>query len=112
MSTTPPIFGTNVWAPHPTPLLHYFQIKFQKLSAIQIMFCDIFPLAKQTRLFYSPSTSQSSKAPFDLIHCDICGPHKIHTHTGARYFLTIMDDFTRFTWIHFLNFNSEIQGVN
>ncbi|KAI5330645.1 hypothetical protein L3X38_030043 [Prunus dulcis] len=73
--------------------------------------CDICPLAKQTRLFFSPSTSMSSNAPFDLIHCDIWGPHKIPTHTGARYFLTLVDDFTRFTWIHLLHFKSETQGV-
>jgi len=53
--------------------------------------CDVCPLAKQTRLFFSPSTSQSSTAPFDLIHCDIWGPHKIHTHTGAEEMFKVSD---------------------
>lgn len=58
--------------------------------------CDICPLAKQTRLSF-PLSSIKTTAPFDLIHYDIWGSHKTHTHSGARYFLTIVDDFTRFT---------------
>jgi hypothetical protein len=45
--------------------------------------CNICPLAKQTRLIFSPSTSKSSNAPFDLIHCDIWGPQKLPTQTSA-----------------------------
>ncbi|CAL8998429.1 unnamed protein product, partial [Prunus brigantina] len=55
--------------------------------------CEICPLAKQTR-FPFPSSVISSKFPFHLIHCDIWGPHKHPTHSGARYFLTIVDDFS------------------
>jgi len=73
--------------------------------------CNICPLAKQTHLFFSSSTSKSSNAPFYLIHCDIWRPHKLPTQTGARYFLTIVDDFTRFTWIHLLKFKSETQDI-
>ncbi|KAL6348322.1 hypothetical protein AAG906_005622 [Vitis piasezkii] len=72
--------------------------------------CDICPLAKQTRLSF-PSSFISSHAPFDLIHCDIWGPHRINSHSGARYFLTIVDDHTRYTWIHLMSFKSETQGI-
>ncbi|KAF7132885.1 hypothetical protein RHSIM_Rhsim09G0014100 [Rhododendron simsii] len=72
--------------------------------------CEICPLAKQTRLAF-PSSSISSQAPFDLIHSDIWGPHRIKSHSGARYFLTIVDDFTRYTWIHLMSFKSETQGI-
>ncbi|KAI3460266.1 hypothetical protein Pfo_016929 [Paulownia fortunei] len=47
--------------------------------------CDVCPLAKQTRLSFSPSSIQSTHS-FDLIHCDIWGPQKIETHCGAHYF--------------------------
>ena len=68
--------------------------------------CEICPLAKQTRLSF-PSSLISSKAPFDLRHCDIWGPHRINSHFGARYFLTTVDNFTRYTWVHFMGFKSE-----
>ena len=72
--------------------------------------CDICPLAKQTHLPFSHS-SISSNAPFDLILCDIWGPHKFQSHFGARYFLTIVDDFSRFTWIHLMSFKSKTQSL-
>ncbi|KAL5766695.1 hypothetical protein ACOSP7_017312 [Xanthoceras sorbifolium] len=57
--------------------------------------CETFPLAKQTRLPFSSSSIQTLHS-FDLIHCDIWGPFRTATHTGAHYFLTIVDDYTRF----------------
>ena len=75
-------------------------MQFLAKTIPEIMFdprhvCEICPLAKQTRMSFTSSSIQSN-APFDLIHCDIWGPHKITTHSGTRYFLTIVDDFTRF----------------
>ena len=51
----------------------------------------------------------STKRPFEKIHCDIWGPYRVPTHSGAQYFLTIVDDFTRYTWIHLMHFKSESQ---
>jgi hypothetical protein len=45
--------------------------KIQEIVCDPNRVCDICHLAKQTRLFFSPSNSTSSNAPFDLIHCDI-----------------------------------------
>lgn len=81
------------------------EIFFESLHA-----CDVCPLAKQTRLPF-PRSFISSVAPFDLIHCDIWGPHRVNSHTGARYFLTIVDDFSRFTWVHLMSFKSETQTL-
>lgn len=72
--------------------------------------CEICPLAKQTRLSF-PSSSIQSMHCFDLIHCDIWGPHRVPTHTGAHSFLTIVDDYTQFTWIFLMKFKSETQGL-
>jgi len=30
------------------------------------------------------------------------GPHHIHTYNGCQFFLTIVDDFSRATWLHLL----------
>ncbi|CAL2277125.1 unnamed protein product [Prunus armeniaca] len=95
--------------PSSTPL-HSLSKTIPEIMFHSEQICDVCPLAKQTRL---PFTSSSIKtvAPFDLIHCDIWGPHNTRTHSGARYFLTIVDDFTRFTWVHLMNFKSDTQTI-
>lgn len=35
---------------------------------------------------------------FSLIHCDLWGPYRDQATSGARYFLTIVDDFSRAFW--------------
>jgi hypothetical protein len=72
--------------------------------------CDICPLEKQTPLPFGRSEIKTS-APFDLIHCDIWGPHTHPTHFGAQYFLTIVDDYTHFTWVQFIKFKCDRQSI-
>ncbi|XP_015160329.1 uncharacterized protein [Solanum tuberosum] len=45
-----------------------------------------------------PSSSIRSSACFDLIHVDLWGPYSTSTFDGNKYFLTIVDDFSRLTW--------------
>ena len=46
--------------------------------------------------------------PFHLIFCDIWGPHRTSTYTGAYYFLTIVDDHTRCTWVYLMRHKFEV----
>lgn len=61
----------------------------------------ICPCAKQTRLPF-PSSSIKSTSPFDLIHMDIWGPYKVATLDGNKYFLAVVDDYSRMTWVFLL----------
>ncbi|KAL5553960.1 hypothetical protein UlMin_041361 [Ulmus minor] len=96
----------NLWHQrlgHPSnPPLHLLSKSMPEIFFNSHDFCDVCPLAKQTRLPFSKSIVCTS-APFDLIHCDIWGPHKIYSFSGARYFLTIVDDFSRYTWVHLMH---------
>lgn len=56
-------------------------------------------------------SSISSVRPFELIHCDIWGPYKIASSSSAKYFLTIVDDYSRFTWVFFMHHKSETQHL-
>ena len=69
--------------------------------------CSICPLAKQTRLSF-PRSSITTHSAFDLLHCDVWGPHKVPTHYGLRVFLTIVDDFTRCTWVFRIQHKSKV----
>ena len=44
---------------------------------------------------------------FDLIYCDVWGPFIKSTQEGFRYFLTIVDDATRSTWLYLMKTKSE-----
>ncbi|CAI7836926.1 unnamed protein product, partial [Closterium sp. NIES-53] len=41
-----------------------------------------------------------SKKPLELVHMDLVGPLPVQGHKGERYFLTIVDDWSRLTWAY------------
>ena len=63
--------------------------------------CHIFPLAKQHRLTFTHSSSISLSC-FDLVHADIWGPYSTPSLNGSKYFLTLVDDHSWFTWVYLL----------
>lgn len=68
--------------------------------------CVTCPMTKFTKLPFAASNSQA-KSEFELIHLDIWGPYKECTKGTYRYFLTIVDDKTRYTWVYLLSLKSE-----
>ena len=48
---------------------------------------------------------------FDLIYCDVWGPFAKSTHNGLRYFLTIVDDATRSTWVYLMKSKSDTRPL-
>ena len=72
--------------------------------------CPICPLAKQSCLPFGTSAISSTK-PFEIIHCDIWGRYRHPSLFGAHYFLTIVDDYTRFTWIFLMRHKDETQSL-
>ena len=72
--------------------------------------CSICHLAKQKCLPFPNSNSVSISA-FELLHLDIWGAFHLPTHDGFRYFFTIVDDFTRFTWVYLLRAKSDVANI-
>jgi len=58
--------------------------------------CDTCHQAKQKKLSFFPSNTKSVQ-PFELLHIDILGPCFVVSMLGYKFFLTIVDDFTRCT---------------
>ncbi|XP_075083314.1 uncharacterized protein LOC142167060 [Nicotiana tabacum] len=46
-----------------------------------------------------------------LIHLDVWGPHKLPTYNREYYFLTIVDDFSGYTWVCLLQSKFEVVTV-
>lgn len=63
--------------------------------------CDVFFRAKQPSDNFSLSENKATKI-FEKIHCDLWGPYKHASSCGARYFLTLVDDFSRAVWVYLL----------
>jgi len=70
---------------------------------------DICHFAKQRKWPYNLSTSIAS-SKFELLHFDIWGPLFVTVVHGHKYFLTIVDDFSRFLWVTLLKNKSEVSG--
>ena len=52
--------------------------------------------------------NEASKV-FELIHLDIWGTFSKMSMHGHKYFLTILDDFSRFTWVSLLKSKAKVQ---
>ncbi|KAH0650173.1 hypothetical protein KY284_030085 [Solanum tuberosum] len=68
--------------------------------------CSFCPIAKQARLPFPTSISRASLS-FDVVHMDLWGPYKVPTFDKKQYFLTVVDDCSRFTWVHLLQLKFE-----
>ena len=45
--------------------------------------------------------------PLELIYSDICGPMNVGARHGAQYFITFIDDFTRFGYVYLVSHKFE-----
>ena len=63
--------------------------------------CIVCNVEKQRQKFPKKSKWRASNK-LELIHGDLCGPITPTSHSGQRYLLVLVDDFSRKTWIYFL----------
>ena len=45
--------------------------------------------------------------PLELIHSDVCGPFHVDSVGGSRYFVTFVDDYSRYVTVYTLTAKSE-----
>jgi len=88
--------------------LHVLKSKYPFVFADKTRMCDLCNHAKQIKLPFTLSTSHTT-AIFDIIHVDIWGPCSTTSMQGFRYFLTIVDYFSRYTWTILLHAKSEVR---
>ncbi|CAH9102795.1 unnamed protein product [Cuscuta europaea] len=72
--------------------------------------CDVCELVKQSRVSFSRSNTISC-SPFDIIQSDVWGPAPIANISGARWYVTFIDDCTRFMWVFLLKNKSEVSSI-
>ncbi|GJS82054.1 retrovirus-related pol polyprotein from transposon TNT 1-94 [Tanacetum coccineum] len=77
-------------------------IRIDQLSELQ---------GKSKRASHPPKPVPNSKQRLHLLHMDLCGPMRIASINGKWYVLVIVDDFSRYTWVHFLRSKDEAPEV-
>ncbi|GKC72921.1 retrovirus-related pol polyprotein from transposon TNT 1-94 [Tanacetum coccineum] len=56
---------------------------------------------------HPPKPILNSKERLHLLHMDLCGPMRVESINGKRYVLVIVEDYSRYTWVHFLRSKDE-----
>jgi transposase InsO family protein len=53
---------------------------------------------------------QGSRAStcFEIIHSDVWGISPVISHAQYRYFVTFINDYSRFTWVYFLRSKADV----
>nr|GEV21609.1 Gag-Pol polyprotein [Tanacetum cinerariifolium] len=64
------------------------------------------------RASHPPKPVPNSKQWLHLLHMDLCGPMRVASIIGKRYVLVIVDDYSRYTWVHFLRTKDETPEQN
>jgi len=77
------------------------------LKTYDISDCSRCKLAKFSTLPFNRSISVSSSS-FDLIHSDVWGPSPVAIKGGSRYYVSFIDNHTRYCWVYLMKHCSEL----
>nr|GEX01691.1 hypothetical protein [Tanacetum cinerariifolium] len=73
--------------------------------------CPSCEQGKNKRASHPPKPVPNSRQRLHLLHMNLCGPMRIASINGKPYVLVIVDDYSRYTWVHFLRSKDEAPEV-
>lgn len=76
----------------------------------KIDFCEHCVLGKQTRVKFGAAIHRT-KGTLDYIHTDVWGPSRNVSLGGKRYFVTFIDDFSRYVWVYPMSQKDEVLDI-
>nr|GEX66427.1 retrovirus-related Pol polyprotein from transposon TNT 1-94 [Tanacetum cinerariifolium] len=82
-----------------------------KLKFVKDHLCSFCELGKAKRKSFQTKITPSFKSQLQLLHMDLCGPMRVASINVKRYVLVIVDDYSIYTWTHFLRFKEETPEV-
>jgi hypothetical protein len=71
--------------------------------------CSACQAGKQIGVHHPHKSSMSTDKPPELLHMDLFGPIAYISISGSKYCLVIVDDYSCFAWVLFLQEKSQIQ---
>jgi hypothetical protein len=73
--------------------------------------CAVCQVGKRVGSTHHSKNVMTTSRPLELLHMDLFRPVAYLSIGGSKYGLVIVDDFSRFTWVFFLQDKSETQGT-
>jgi hypothetical protein len=71
--------------------------------------CSACQEGKQVGTHYPHKNIMTTDRPLELLHMDLFNPIAYISIGGSKYCLVIVDDYSRFTWVFFLQEKSQTQ---
>ena len=93
------------------PSLANLKLLVPSLSNLSTLECESCQLGKHHRVQFAPRVNKRVSSPFELVHSDVWGPHRILSVRGFRYFVSFVDDYSRTTWIYLMKNRSELFSI-
>jgi hypothetical protein len=59
---------------------------------------------------HPPLTDVMTEGPCELLHMDLAGPACVQSAVGKWYVLVVVDDYSRYAWVFFLENTGETFG--
>ena len=78
-----------------------------KISKPYDSVCKPYQIGKLTRAQFNSKNFPSTEKSLQLVHMDLCGPSRKEGTGKEKYFMLIIDDYFRLTWVSFLKEKSE-----
>lgn len=82
-------------------------LELKGVASIDKSNCVVCCEGKQARLPF-PNTGTRSNQLLEVIHGDVCGPMDTISIGGSKYFLLLVDDFSRMSFVYFLRAKSDV----
>ena len=95
-------------------------IKLKNLEALKYLprilkpqesMCKPCQVGKLTRTRFKSKNSTSTEKPLQLVHMDLCGPSRQEGTRKENYFMLIIDDYSRLTWVAFLKKMNHLRNL-
>src|SRR3954471_23054695 len=104
VASTKPLSKTEIWHMRLGHVSERGLVELGKQNLLggdkieKLKFCEPCVFGKSCRVKFNKG-KQRTHGSLDYIHADLWGPARCASHSGARYFLSIVDDYSRKLWV-------------
>ena len=70
--------------------------------------CESCVMGKQHRTAYPKEIPYRAVEPFEIVHSVVSGPMHVNSFGNLRYYVTFIDDYSRYTHVYFIKRKSEV----
>ena len=88
-------------------------IGIENVKFLKDHLCGACEAGKMTKAKHPAKTIMTTTRPFELLHMDLFGPNHYSavSNDASQYGFVIVDDYSRYTWVHIVTYKHEVQEV-